>query len=114
MYDLLMVLIALKACLAGLLAASVVILANTGSHRLAGLLISFPAILLTSVFVIGSTAGQKVAIDVVRANVIALPVWLVTVAAIWISLRHLPLAASLGVSLGVWLVAALVFVRVSG
>lgn len=105
--------IILKAILAGLLAAGVVLVANYGSHRLAGLLISFPVVLMTSVFVIGRTAGQDVAQSVVRANIIALPVWMVSVAAIAITLKHMTLVPALSISLGVWVVAAATFMFVT-
>ncbi len=102
-------LLILKAVLAGLIAASVVVLANSGAHRLAGLLISFPVILMVSVFVIGTTSGQSVALDVVKSNILAMPVWLITVAAIAITLKFLPLPAALVISLGVWLCGAWAF-----
>ena len=105
--------IILKAILAGLLAAGVVLVANYGSHRLAGLLISFPVVLMTSVLVIGKTAGQDVAQSVVRANIIAMPVWLVSVAAIFFTLKHLPILPAMGISLAVWLAAAATFMYVT-
>jgi uncharacterized membrane protein (GlpM family) len=106
-------LLILKAVLAGILTACVVLLANAGSHRVAGLLISFPVVLMTSVFVIGNTAGQDVAMSVVKNNIFALPVWMITVGAIVITLRYLPLPVALASSLCVWLLAALTFMWIT-
>lgn len=104
-------LLALKIILAGLLTSLVVYLANTGSTKLAGLMISFPIVLMSSTFVIGNTAGTEAARAVVKSNLIAMPIWLVSICCLLLALKYLPYLPAVAIGLGAWFAAAIVYLR---
>ncbi len=100
---------------AGLLVASLPIVAAHLGPRTAGLLLLFPAVSLGGLVVLGMQGGTTVVAQAALGGLTGLPAVLVFFAAVLVTAqRQLPLGLVLGIGLIAWLITASILVTVAG
>jgi membrane protein GlpM len=103
-----------KAVLGGLIIAVIALLARTGETRVAGLIVLFPVVALVSYYFVGASEGAGRLRGIVRASILAVPVWLVFMAVVYAALSAaVDYRLALACGLVGWLIAAGIFLLVS-
>lgn len=98
---------------AGLLVGLILLLAKTGRTQVAGLLVLFPAITLISFYFVGSGQGQQELQHVVKASVLASPVWFVFIGAMYFAIGQVDYRLALAIATAAWFIAGLVYLALT-
>lgn len=93
----------LKGVVSGVLVSCVLLLAQTGQSKAAGLAVLFPAITLLSYYFIGQGEGEGRLREVVGASLLAFPVWLVFMGTVYFALPVLDFRVALAAATVAWL-----------
>jgi uncharacterized membrane protein (GlpM family) len=77
---------------------------------LAGLLVIFPSLTLTTVYFIGRAAGTEVAANLVLGELLSIPVWIVYAIALYYFLKNMELLPALLYSFLIFLLGGFMFI----
>lgn len=95
--------IVVRATLGGVLIGIVLLLAKAGRTQAAGLLVLFPAVTLVSFYFVGSSEGSEELARVVKASLLASPVWFIFIGVMAITVGHVDYRVALGLATVAWL-----------